>query len=201
MLRSGDFGIGFFGHSHNSAAYVLHGELGAGWLCFLCNIRLLEDPQRPAGSPPTADSAADFMHAGLEAVVVISPRDSYHKRMYIQPLGLYLVAEAGTFAQLQLDMRQQRLNVSFAALDEQLTSRVRLRVEVAAEESQAGGLCMNCVRGSDPMECWGALPCQGQYRCASSESSSAFEYAPGSRTQETWLMLDWSWQKSVWKRL
>jgi hypothetical protein len=205
VLYSGDFGIGFFGHSHNSAAYVLHGELNAGWLCFLCNIKLLEEPQRPAGRPPAAAGAADPMHAGLEAVVVISPRDSYHKRIYIQPLGLYIVAEAGTFAQLQLDMRRQRVNVSFAALAEQLTSRVRLRVEFAAEDSQAAGLHdsqaaglhVESVGASTRVACIGAALCQRQHSNAGSGFLSACEFAPSSRSTASWLMLEWSWRDTA----
>jgi hypothetical protein len=103
--RSGDFGLGFFGHTLEAGAYfVKHPTLGD--LCFQCDL----------GS----DTGA----------VVIEPRDSYRQRVYLEPLGLYIQADAGQFDRLTLNLDTQRLTVSFvkSPKGETFTKR-RLRVD------------------------------------------------------------------------
>ena len=71
--HSGDFGLGFFGCSVEAAAfYVEHPQHGA--LCYLCNLG-------------TAAAAA--------GAVTIAPVDLYKRRVFIEPLGLYLVLDTG----------------------------------------------------------------------------------------------------------
>ncbi len=65
-----------------------------GWQCYQCNLG--------SGSTPTA---ATFTTA-----------DSYHVRAYIEPLGLHLVAQAGTLSTLALDLAAKTLTISFDAL-------------------------------------------------------------------------------------
>ena len=70
-------GLGYFGNALQSGAYfVEHPRLGP--LCFLCTV--------------TTNNAT-----GVHAVI---PEDAYHRRVFIQPLALYLVASAGTIAQV-----------------------------------------------------------------------------------------------------
>lgn len=70
-------GLGYFGNALESGAYfVQHPRLGP--LCFLCTV--------------TTDNMT-----GVHAVI---PEDAYHRRVFIQPLALYLVASAGTIAQV-----------------------------------------------------------------------------------------------------
>merc|ERR1711972_959686 len=60
--HSGDFGLGFFGHTLEAGAYLVrHKELGD--LCFLCD--LIED---------------------VNGTLTIRPRDSYEQRVYLEPL-------------------------------------------------------------------------------------------------------------------
>ena len=87
--NSGDHGLGFFGSSLNMASY-LHNHSALGPLCFLCDI--------------TARSAT-----GL----TLQPRDSFHRQAYLEPLGLWLVAEAGSLQSVALDMSAGTVTVTF----------------------------------------------------------------------------------------
>ena len=175
---------------------MLHGELGMGWLCFLCNLRLVEDASSAADGPhvdvPVTAPGQLGSAAGLNEVVVISPKDSYHKRVYLQPLGLYLHAEAGSIAQVVLDMRQQSLNVSITALGEQLASRVRVRADVAAEQSQEAGLLVQAVQHGP---CCDIAPACMATTVALVRGSFEVEpcNAQGLHTSQPWLILKWSW--------
>lgn len=88
--HSGDYGLGFFGNALESGAYyVKHTRLGT--LCYLC----------------TATTNA------TTGISTITPEDAYHRRVFIQPLGLYLVANAGTIGRVELQAaREQTSTVS-----------------------------------------------------------------------------------------
>ena len=43
----------------------------------------------------------------------ITPRDSYRNRVFIEPLALYLQAQAGTFESVELDVAGRSLRVVF----------------------------------------------------------------------------------------
>ena len=69
---SGDYGPNFFGHALNTAVYVIdHPEFG--WLVFGGNLEV--DGQ----------------------VFRVKPLDSFRRRLYIAPFGLWLTLDAGTF--------------------------------------------------------------------------------------------------------
>ncbi len=78
----------------------------------------------------------------------MTPRDSYHQRIYIQPLGLYLLAEAGEFDSLQIDFGSQTANVSFRALEGTLTSRHRMRVETPGSSQMHGSTVLQIIAAS-----------------------------------------------------
>lgn len=106
--RSGDYGLGFFGCSTQSGAYfVHHPDLGGKPVCYLCNI-------------------AEDAHG----ITTIVPTDMYHRRVYLEPLGLYLTLDSGTFASLEVDLSAKYVNISFA-LDNRdaIFSTWRLRVD------------------------------------------------------------------------
>ena len=86
--RSGDYGLGFFGHSLESGAYYVHDPV-IGEQCYLCDLR----------------------NTTASSTVHIVPRDSYRNRVYIEPLALYLQAQAGTFENLELNLVAQSLRV------------------------------------------------------------------------------------------
>ena len=108
--HSGDYGLGFFGHTLEAGAYfVQHPELGA--LCFLCDLQ--------KGTVAAADGAVTF-----------AVRDSYKQRVYLEPLSLYLQADAGTFETVTLDLNAKTVTITFAAAGDAPTFATRrLRVQ------------------------------------------------------------------------
>jgi len=104
--HSGDFGLGFFGHTLEAGSYLVHHK-DFGNVCFLCDLT------------PVQNSSE----------LTLAPRDSYRQRVYLEPLGLYLVAEAGTFESITVDLNNRRLEVNFveASSHSSFTTR-RLRV-------------------------------------------------------------------------
>ena len=82
-VRNGDYGLGFFGNALESGAYyVKHPRLG---------------PAAEGGAEPGS--------------VVITPEDAYHRRVFVEPLALYLVAGAGTIARVQLQLSLRRVSL------------------------------------------------------------------------------------------
>jgi len=91
--RSGDYGLGYFGHTTETGAFLVRDAAApAGWACFLCNL-----------GPAVANVSASF------AIV-----DSYRVRAYLEPLGLQLVAAAGTLATIFLDLSAATAVIIFA---------------------------------------------------------------------------------------
>ena len=81
---SGDHGLGFFGHAMNVGAYVAH-DATLGWRCYLCALM-------PATGP-----------SGSSEPYSLTPLDSFKKRAYIGPLGLWVVLQTGTLLSLQMN--------------------------------------------------------------------------------------------------
>jgi len=75
---SGDFAQNFFGHAMNSAAYLVR-HPGFGWLAFGGSVR-----------------------AAATRVALI-PTDSFRRRVYLAPLGLWLTLDAGHFESVEMD--------------------------------------------------------------------------------------------------
>lgn len=116
--HSGDYGLGFFGCSVEAASYfVQHRTMGP--LCFLCNV----------------ESTAD------QSQITIAPVDLYKRRVYLEPLGLYLVLDTGTFSSLSLDMSKQRIDVNFNSMmaDNYTYVSRRLRVDKVASMRPGSG--------------------------------------------------------------
>ena len=118
---SGDYGLGFFGLSLEAGAtLVLHSALGP--LCYLCDLA----PQPTAAATTTATAAATAAETAATAaetawfpgdgpeVYTVLPRDAYRQRVYLEPLGLFLRADTGTFASVTLDRAARRVRVAFA---------------------------------------------------------------------------------------
>jgi hypothetical protein len=114
--HSGDYGLGYFGNALQSGAYyVEHPRLGT--LCFLC----------------TATNGT------VGGAVTLTPEDAYRRRVFVQPLGLYLVAVAGTIAQVEVEMPLRRVSLVFNATEwgETPWSQLRLRATVTAVNSHS----------------------------------------------------------------
>ena len=117
--RSGDFGLGFAGYTLEAGAYfVAHPRLGN--VCYLCDL---------------------VVGAGEEGAerVRLEPRDGYRQRVYVEPLGLYLTLDAGTFESLALDFSARRADVTFAPPANATYSKRRLRVIKASQDRPGSG--------------------------------------------------------------
>jgi hypothetical protein len=177
--NSGDYGLGFFGHSVQAGAYyVQHPQWGE--TCYLCDVSNNGDE---TGS------------------VSIRPRDSYRQRVFLAPLGLYIVTRTGVITAVDFDQSQGLVTVSLSAAscfdDEDTTplfSRfvVEVRIScpvrvsalmVAAQRTLSNKLSLtprDRPRGSQARQTSVALPkihlswSQGVHR----RSSDVFELAP-----------------------
>jgi hypothetical protein len=100
---SGDYGPNFLGHALNTGMYLIdHPEFG--WQAF-------------GGNVTTTGGS-----------VAVQITDSFRKRVYIAPLGLYLTLDAGRFERVELDPQTGRLRVTLAPATTHVP-RARLRVE------------------------------------------------------------------------
>ena len=84
-----------------------------GPACYLCNMD---------------GAGADDLEAGA---VTIKPVDLYRRRVYLEPLALYLTLDVGTFESVTLDMPGKRISVTFndMVFDNCTYTNRRLRVE------------------------------------------------------------------------
>jgi hypothetical protein len=86
---TGDYGPNFLGHALNTATYLVdHPEFG--WQAFGGNVSRQGDWVR------------------------LEPRDSFQKRVYVAPLGLWLTLDAGTFAQVEVNAKTKVVRVGLA---------------------------------------------------------------------------------------
>jgi hypothetical protein len=100
---SGDYGPNFFGHAFNIGAYLVNTK-EYGWQAF----------------------GGDVSQKG--GWVTVTPKDSFRKRLYISPLGLYLTLDAGAFESVAYDPKSKALRVTLSPSDA-ATPMARLRIE------------------------------------------------------------------------
>ncbi|HEU4433841.1 MAG TPA: DUF5695 domain-containing protein [Pyrinomonadaceae bacterium] len=109
---SGDYGPNFFGHAFNVATYVInHPEFG--WQSFGGNISVKGH------------------------WVNVQPLDSFRRRVFIAPLGLWLTLDAGAFEQIAINARSNVVRVTLSSADEH-TPNARLRVQQPANSAAVG---------------------------------------------------------------
>jgi hypothetical protein len=109
---SGDYGPNFFGHAFNTAAYLVdHPEFG--WLAFGGNVEAQGDRVR------------------------MLPRDSFRRRVYVAPCGLWLTLDAGAFESVEVNRRTHRVRIALAPADP-YTPNALLRVEQPAHVAGIG---------------------------------------------------------------
>jgi hypothetical protein len=109
---TGDYGPNFFGHALNTATYVInHPEFG--WQAFGGNVKA-------SGSS-----------------VKVQPLDSFRKRVYVAPLGLWLTLDAGTFESVEVNPKTKAVRVGLSGAS-QFTPQARLRVEQPAKVAGVG---------------------------------------------------------------
>ena len=109
---SGDYGPNFLGHALNTGTYVInHPEFG--WQAFGGNVSTT---------------------AGRIRVEVT---DSFRRRIYIAPRGLFLTLDAGQFESVEIDPRNGNVRLAFAPESAGL-ARARLRIEQPFKPKDAG---------------------------------------------------------------
>ena len=109
---SGDYGPNFFGHAFNVATYVInHPEFG--WQSFGGNISVKGH------------------------WVNVQPLDSFRRRVFIAPVGLWLTLDAGAFEQIAINARSNVVRVTLSSADE-YTPNARLRVQQPANSAAVG---------------------------------------------------------------
>jgi len=109
---TGDYGPNFFGHAWDTATYVVDHPI-FGWLAF------------------GANTAADGK------TIRITPLDSARTRVYIAPLGLWLLLDAGTFENLGINPQNGAVRVGLSPATE-FASAAHLRVEQPAKVPDVG---------------------------------------------------------------
>lgn len=103
---SGDYAPNFFGHAHNTATYIIrHPDFG--WQAFGGNARTRGDR------------------------VTVQVLDSFRKRVYIAPRGLWLTLDAGTFEAVEINARTGSIRVALSP-QTPFTRNARLRIEQPA---------------------------------------------------------------------
>lgn len=100
---SGDYGPGFLGHTLNTGCYIVN-DPELGWQAF--------------GGALTQKNTT----------ITIVPQDSLRQRVFIAPLKLWLVLDAGQFEKLTLDTKTKFVALTFPAKTK-YTPVARLRIE------------------------------------------------------------------------
>jgi hypothetical protein len=95
--NSGDWGLAFFGSTQGAGGYLVNNSV-LGWTCHLCD----------AIAAPAAGGAAS-------SPVTVVPRDTFHARVYVEPLGLDLRAWAGAFSNVTVDFTSRTVTVNLEA--------------------------------------------------------------------------------------
>jgi hypothetical protein len=135
---SGDFGLGFFGSSlEASSTLVIHPDLGP--LCFLCDLAATGSGGGGIGGGGVSDGG----DGGGGGSYVILPRDAYRQRTYLEPLGVYLQADAGRFSSVELSLAARTIRITFAPAaeapaGEQTYDVLRLRMDKVSVVSRPG---------------------------------------------------------------
>ena len=124
--HSGDFGLGFFGHSLESASYLVYDDSsfeGTGqWMCYLCDFV----KGRPPASIPLSSMA-------------IIPRDSYRQRVFLEPLCLYIELDTGSIKQLSIDFLNQNLDIWYDQEKDRTFDVFRLRLKKTCDTNVRPG--------------------------------------------------------------
>ena len=136
-----DFGVGFWGHATGSSSFVVGNSTGS-LKCYLCSMKTqlisVED-----------GSASGRRNGHVKQQVVVTPTDSFHRRVYFSALGLDLQLEAGQFETLTYDPEQCTITASLVTaahksnLETQISpplipSRARMVVESPGQGESAG---------------------------------------------------------------
>jgi len=109
---SGDYGPNFFGHAMNTATYVIyHNEFG--WQAFGGNVEVDGD------------------------IVKVLLLDSFKKRVFVAPLGLWLTLDAGNFESIKINTINKSVELGFSP-STPFTQSARLRIDFPSKIEDIG---------------------------------------------------------------
>jgi hypothetical protein len=109
---SGDYGPNFFGHALDTATYIVD-QPDFGWLAFGGNLKA-------SGNK-----------------VTVQTLDSFRRRIYLAPAGLWLIADAGKFESVEFNSKTKAVRVEFAPQTSD-TPKARLLIQQPAKISGVG---------------------------------------------------------------
>jgi hypothetical protein len=138
--HSGDFGLGFFGHTLEAGAYyVEHTKFGK--VCFLCDIQpshmhtgigIYDNVPHDTFSVDVSSTATTF-----------KIRDSYRKRVFVEPVAIYVELDTGTIETVTFDPVQKTIILNFTAVNLTASFSVRrVRLSQTSTERQALNVTM-----------------------------------------------------------
>ncbi len=108
---SADYGIAFYGYARNDGSYVVHSRR-FGWLGFGCAV--------------TRQGHA----------ILISPRDGFHRRVFIAPLGLWMTLKVGEFQSVRYNTSDGAVRLAITG-GPSVTHNVLLAVQVTSTANRA----------------------------------------------------------------
>jgi hypothetical protein len=134
--HSGDYGLGFFGCSLQSASYFVdHPEFGP--VCYLWNMHAA------AGGDGEWSLGRNLTTGGA---VTIKPVDLYRRRIFLEPLSLYLTLDVGTFKAVVLDLAVKKLSIEFNSMAFDNSTYVARRLRVQRYATSFHSFCLaNCL--------------------------------------------------------
>ena len=117
---SGDHGLAFYGHSHITQSFLVR-DADKGWLCYFCDLSSVGGGGDAVGAT-----------TGTLTRLALRPRDSYRRKIFVAPLGLQVVSDAGTLASAQIavapDGTVTGVSITYDTKGEQPLTRFRLRL-------------------------------------------------------------------------
>ncbi len=108
---SGDYGPNFFGHAINTGVFLTHDD-AMGWLCFGGDV------------------------AEKSGVVHATVLDSSRNRVFVAPLGLWIMLDAGHVASVDYDTKKKTVTLHLAAATANMPE-ARIRLQQTSTQSGA----------------------------------------------------------------
>jgi hypothetical protein len=118
---TGDYGPNFFGHAVNAATYLVN-HADYGWQAFGGNV-ITNASRSPGASGP--------------GWVTVQTLDSFRRRVYVAPLGLYLTLDRGAFESVSVNPATRAVRITLAPAAE-FTPSALLRIDQPAKVAGVG---------------------------------------------------------------
>jgi hypothetical protein len=94
---SADFGVGFYGHWKNAGSYLVCAQ-SIGWLCLHCELTSVR--------PALALSLSNASACTTATEIRVTPRDGFHRQLYLSPLGVLITIDGASFEHAILTIQE-----------------------------------------------------------------------------------------------